>query len=178
MSEHKIGDEVFWARLESSEFRLECPDCCGKRFLTVTMGDGSQVTIGCSLCERGYEPSRGYVTVNQYTPSVELARIERVEVKLDGEKQVIEYGLAGRWCVSDEDIFLMRDDAQVRAEAQAKELGGREIAALYKRERGTRSWAWNVRYHRECLKRAHQEIAYHTAKLDAAKISTKREAGR
>ena len=33
----------------------------------------------------------------------------------------------------------------------------------------THTWAWNVTYHRGCIKRAESDLAYHAAKLAVAK---------
>lgn len=91
---YAIGDEVFWARFESYEYRLECPDCRGKKQLTVIMGDGSQVATECDLCKRGYLGALGTIAVHQYRPHVEPARITRVETKLvEGKFEETEYGL-------------------------------------------------------------------------------------
>lgn len=144
MTEFKFDDEVFWAKLDNYEYQLKCPDCLGKTFLTVILGDESQVRIDCELCRRGYLGSLGYIPIYQYTPNTELARINRVEMKQEDGSPVVEYGLTTTYRADAKDLFRIESDAKLRAEEKAKELGKLEMERFYKRERDTKSWAWNV----------------------------------
>src|ERR1035437_9038583 len=89
METYAIGQELFWAKLETVEMHIQCPDCFGKRFLTVILGDDSKVTIECSGCRSGYDQPRGYVSVHQYRHFVVTGKITGIEIKnVDGIEKV------------------------------------------------------------------------------------------
>ncbi|KKK65797.1 hypothetical protein LCGC14_2970530, partial [marine sediment metagenome] len=59
---YKIGQEVWWARFETSESSIECPDCAGKGHIRCIMGDETEVTVDCQNCQVGFEEfSRGRI---------------------------------------------------------------------------------------------------------------------
>ena len=76
MTTFAIGDQVWWARFQSQERWEPCPDCCGSKVLTVSMGDGSQHVIACSLCAVAYDPPRGVIRVDTTAPDVLLVTLD------------------------------------------------------------------------------------------------------
>lgn len=163
-----IGDKVWYAERFSTEERVTCIDCQGKRALTVIMGDGSHVSIDCSLCARGYEPPRGYITYSKQVADVRQVAITRIEQGPDK----IEYGADGYFYRS-QDVFATREEAQMRAEELAEEFNREELERINSKEKPDRNWRWHVRYHRECIRRAEKELEYHRAKLAVAKVKAK-----
>lgn len=170
MSKFNLEDWVWYATTEYQKRRVMCPDCAGTRFLTVIMGDGAQVTIDCSLCSVGYDPPHGFVTQGYYTPAVKHSTVEGVERdREDGFK----YRLHDCYSKPEADLFATREEAEARAAVLAQELIQQEADRIKRREKDTRTWAWNARYHRECIRRAEHDLQYHRAKLEVAKVKAK-----
>jgi len=76
-TKYNIGDKVWRATSGTEEKKVLCPECFGKTFLTVILGDNSQVKIWCVSCtvrsEYSYEDiSTGYVRYYEWHAKVEL----------------------------------------------------------------------------------------------------------
>lgn len=165
-----VGDSVWYAHTMQSEEVVVCPDCQGKKHLRVIMGDDSEVTIDCSLCSpRGYEPSRGYVRTYKYQSVSSESTVSGMECNAGKTR----YHLIDRYGLDDSDCYSFKELADARALELAAEYQAREAAELKRKEKDGRSWAWHVRYHRECAKRAMEEYKRHMEKLDAAKLHAK-----
>lgn len=166
---YKIGDKVWYAQIKSSEDKVLCPDCFGKTYLTVILGDNSQVTIECAGCKRGYNEPDGYVFYYKRVVAVSLVTIERMEI----EKDKIEYGFNGCYRTDESEVFIDKESAEKEAARLTEELNKEELAKIYRKEKNNRDWAWNAHYHRDCIRRAQHDLDYHTAKLNYAKIKVK-----
>ena len=164
MTTYSIGDQVWYATAEITGNRVTCPDCFGKKFLTVILGDDSRVTVNCTGCEAGYEGSKGSIVSYDYKAVVQLSRVNAIEVESDG----VRYGLESCYRIAERDMFSSKFAAEVRAAELVKEHERAEKKRLAGKEKDTRSWAWNATYHRGCIKRAERELEYHRAKLDMA----------
>lgn len=162
-----IGDTVFIARVNSTEKWIACPDCFGKRYLTVILGDESQVTIDCACCARGYEPSKGIV-LSYYYNSPQAEEVVVCDIELREGK--IRYN----WS-DEEDVFATEEEALARSVAKAADLEIEEQRRIHKKEKDTRTWSWNATYHRQQIRHAEKELAYHKSKLEAAKFHVKEE---
>lgn len=167
-----IGDKVWWAKRKWTEKYTICPDCLGTLALTVIMGDGSSVSIDCAGCARGYEPPTGYVKHHEEVPCVELTTIQGMEVHIGKE---IEYSVNGSCCVKESELFSTIEEAQKKAEELSIIFNREKLSELNRKEKPTRTWAWNACYHRKELKRAQQQLEYHSAKLSVAKSKSKEE---
>jgi hypothetical protein len=165
----KIGDTAWHAEHNSIEKQRTCPDCFGKKKLTVILGDDSRVEIDCTGCVRGYDPPRGYVTYHEYSPAVHPVVIDRVEESSDG----ITYGFNG--CYRTKELFLARDVAEARAKTLAEEYNEGELKRFQKKEKDSHTWAWHVTYHRRCIKQAEKDLEYHSAKLGIAQKKAKED---
>jgi hypothetical protein len=163
----KIGDTVWWATARNEQKSMTCPDCLGERALTVVLGDKSTVSIECSLCSWGFEGPHGYVHYSEHVVDVRQVAVTRVEQT----SEHIEYGVGGGYRT--ENIFVLREDAEHRAKELIDEYNQEQLERVNRKEKDTHSWAWNARYHRECIRRAEKELAYHTSKLAVAKIKAK-----
>lgn len=175
MARFKIGDQVWVAKNRGIERWITCPDCFGKRYLTVTLGDDSQVTIDCAGCARGYEPPRGVISTHDYEATVLNVELTSVESELKEGVEVERYGHSGCYREDGENVFATEAEAMVRADVFAKERKAEEEARLLRKEKETRTWAWNAHYHRSRIKDANKELVYHTAKLNAALQHVKAE---
>ena len=166
-----VGDAAWWARWDSAPNYVTCPDCGGTGQITVILHDEAQMSIECSNCSRGYNPPTGRIQVYDRTARAVPVIIRGFEVR-DGEV---------RW--QTDLSYIIDDDRLFEGEQAAIECGARlateadkaERDQIAKKEKDTRSWAWNASYHRGCIKRAEKEIAYHTAKLQAANLKVRKE---
>lgn len=165
MPKFNIGQEVYWARIEGKEKAIECLECRGKRFLTVILGDGEQVTIECAGCARGYDLPTGFMRLHVYAPSVTLTTINRVEIAAE---ELAEYGVNGSYRVKEDCLFLDKAEAETKARQLSDELTRSEEEAIHRKKKPTRTWAWNVHYHRAEIRRAKESIEYNERKLAAA----------
>ncbi len=148
---------------------MTCPDCGGTGRLRVTFHDETQVSIDCQNCSAGFDPPTGRVRVYDRKPRAELSTITGVEIN----------GSETRWrtdksyLVEESDLFDNEADCTVAATAMAEQRDREDRDKVNRKEKDTRSWAWNASYHRRCLKEAQRQIEYHTAKLAVAAIKAK-----
>ena len=169
MSKFNIGDRVWFASVQWQQDWIICPDCLGKRFLTVILGDDSQVTVDCAGCQAGYDPPRGKVTVYAYVPEVK-------QIKIDGRdersNEPTEYRFnsfsGGCYTTKENQLFATEEEAKIEAERLKKESEENQEKQIAQKEKPARTWAWNATYHRGCIKRAEKDLVYHKAKLAAA----------
>jgi len=167
----KIGDKVWFAQIKSGEDKVLCPECFGKKYLTVILGDDTRVSIECVGCKRGYNEPTGYVYYFKRFVDVFLVTIERMEI----EKDKVEYGFNGCYQTKESRLFIDKESAEKEAARLIEELNKEELAKIYTKEKHNHNWAWNVYYHRNCIKKAQHELEYHTAKLNYAKTKVKEE---
>lgn len=164
-----IGDRVWYARTKSWAKYLPCPHCFGKKFLTVILGDDSQVTIDCDCCTRGYLGSQGVIEISEWRADVCEVIINRIQIK----EKSIEYGFDGNYFDNNNRLFVTKEEAEKRVVELIEEHRLEEIKNFNHKTKLNKNWAWHVRYHRGMIKDAEKNIAYHTAKLNVAKIKSK-----
>lgn len=164
-----IGQTAYWATWDATESYVTCPDCGGTGRLRVTFHDETQVSIDCQNCGPGYNPPTGRLMVYDRHPRARLVTITGVEIHKDET----------RWRTDQsylvEDGALFTDEAAALAKAQeiAAEADREQRERVLKKEKDTRSWAWNATYHRREIKRAKEQIEYHSKKLAVAAVKAK-----
>jgi hypothetical protein len=158
------GEMVWCAEVAPTETRLTCPDCFGKKYLRVILGDDSEVTIDCPGCERGYLGPQGVIMSHDYAATVTARVVMGMEV-WDGRFRYSFYQRSG---VEESCCFATQEEASTRAVELQKEHEEQEQKRLDNKEKPNRTWAWNATYHRGCLRRANKDIEYHTKKLAMA----------
>jgi hypothetical protein len=166
---YQIGTNVFRAAFENKPFDVPCPNCWGDKYLTVILGDKSQVTVECTGCKIGYEPPRGTIVLYQSIPVVHKDIIVGIELRRfgNGEERYV-YQLQNYYGVEETNIFLDRTAAEIRAQEFAQQAGEEALKQFFSKEKDRDSWARNATYHCNCLKHAQMEVNYHQAKLNAA----------
>jgi len=173
MKIYKIGDKVWYASRQTTRKSVICPECFGKKYLTVILGDDSQITIDCVGCASGYDPPTGSCSYYEHGANVSLVVIGRVEINSD----YIEYGfnrVGGCMSIAkDTEVFPTKKEAEIRAEELAEESNKEQLAKIHRKEKNNRTWAWHVHYHRRQIRDAEKTIEYAKQKLDAAKAHTK-----
>jgi hypothetical protein len=176
----KINDVVFWARYERKERWIKCPECMGKKFLTVIMGDDSQVTIDCVGCVGGqYEGPRGVIVTYDYEGYVTKTKIDGMEIGQEKTKYKSSIcsgeGYSSYYTLETEDIFLTEAEAIARTVELTAQADIKESKRLTQKHDRNRTWAWNAHYHRDRLRQANKDLIYHTAQLERAKYHVKDE---
>lgn len=174
---YSIGDMVWWANSGSELRWIKCPDCGGTRHILLIMHDGTEHSIKCGRCSAGYEPPKGIISYYEFNANPEIGNVAGIEINHKGE---IEYKLSyyknghGRiYVVPETDLFIKEHEALAKAEQLIKDYNKEELDKINRKEKDTRTWAWNVSYHRKCIKDAEKSLAHHTAKLNAAKLHVK-----
>ena len=167
-TKYNIGDTVWYARCNHTDERAICPDCGGTGRIRAIMHDETVVSVDCRECQRGYERPSGFITVYGYFPHVEMFVITGADIGL-GPMRYRSYN----YSVEADSLFPTKAEAEVAALQMVEEVKQRQQEQLARKEKDTRTWAWNASYHRSCIRRAEKDIAYHTAKLNVAAIKAK-----
>lgn len=167
---YNIGDKAWHAVLTSVTKSITCPDCFGKKFLTVILGDDSQVTVACTGCDRNeFHVSEGLIRYYAYEPFVRIIEITKVEVTSEG----VEYGFDRCYGTRENNLFSTEEAAQARAVVLAKEYTETELKRRLAKTNDKKSWAWHATYHRRGIKEAQKQLEYHTSNLEVAKSHAK-----
>lgn len=167
----KLGDQVWVAIARGQRKKITCPDCFGTGQLDVILKDGTTHSIDCRGCEQGYLGPQGTIETWEYEPSVEMHTITKIEQDIGRPP---EYW-AGHFCYKADEVFLSRDGAVARAAVLAEQQAQEEADRMKRKEKDTKTWAWNVHYHRKEIREAQKRIEYHTSKLNVAKLHVKAE---
>jgi len=172
---YSIGDKVWHASFKKTEEVVTCPECFGKKYLTVILGDTSRVTIDCAGCASGYDPPKGYVTHYKHDADVSLVNISKVEIT----SEYIEYGINGNaswhYIAKDTELFTTKEEAEVRSKELSEEWNKEQLAKIHRKEKNNRTWSWHVHYYRKQIRDAEKTIEYAKAQLDAAKAHIAKE---
>lgn len=170
-----IGEVVYHASYDTSARSVECPHCLGTGRVRIIFADGVEASVGCGNCTIGYDPPTGKVTVWDGHAAVRVRIISGFEQDHEKIKWKLEDVKGFCWIGNDEDIFVVKEEAEARAAALAAEQTKRSEAQVYKKEKDMRSWAWNASYYRKEIKRAKELIEYHEKKLAVACLKAKEQ---
>jgi hypothetical protein len=170
---YSLGDTVWHAHHIRAQRTITCPECFGKKYLTVILGDDSKVTIDCAGCASGYDPPKGYVNYYEYSPEVRQVIISKVEITKDH----VEYGYDGtngsHWIAKDTELFSTKEEAEIKAKELAEEWNKEQLARIHRKEKKDHTWAWHVHYYRKQIRDAKKTIEHAQKKLDAAREHSK-----
>ena len=171
-----IGDTVWYATASTVKKSLLCPECFGKKYITVILGDETTIKIPCVSCTKrdqfSYEDyPTGYINYYEFQAKSEQVVITRVEIDVDK----IEYGFNGNYRADNDKIFETESEAVAKAIQLADKHNQEEIEKIKTKEKPERTWSWNVHYHRDSIKKAERELEYHRKKLEYALPKIKEE---
>lgn len=166
-----VGEYAWVAQAKGKRKEITCPDCFGTGQLDVLLRNGEQLSIECRGCSSGYEPPSGKIELWEYDPSVEYHKITGFETNLGQEN---EYRV-GHFIYPESLVFMDRAAAETQAMIYAKEATKKQEDRILRKEKDTRTWAWNASYHRAQIRKAQSDLEYHTKKLNAAKLHVKEE---
>ena len=168
---YNIGDVVWYARRETTTDKIMCPECFGKKVLTVILGDGSQVIIDCMGCAPGLENPRGYCTFYKQSSGVKEIIISGVEYNIIKTT----YQFDGCYSVNETELFDTKEGAEKKAVELAEEHNKEELDRIHRKEKNNKNWAWHVHYYRNKIRRALEDIEHAKARLNIAKKKLKTE---
>ena len=163
-----LGDKAWGIRATKDQVRVTCPDCLGKKALTVILGDDSQVSIDCDCC-KWPGPHQGTVADYIWQGQIVQVTIEGVGQSL---KAAIQYS-THPWCQQEYGLFHTEEDAQAGLQLARTEHEAREKHKLESKDKPHKSWAFHVQYHRSQVERAKKDLAYATAKLSVAQAKSR-----
>jgi len=169
MRTYNIGDKVWYAGRKSIQERITCPECFGKRYLTVILGDDSKVTIDCAGCASGYDPPKGYILYHKQIINVSQITIDGMEISPKEIKYKYNYGGCSWNVAYHEDVFSSQEAAEIRAKELAEEHNKQEHERIHRKEKNNRTWSWHVHYYRKMIRDAKKTIERAEEKLGIAK---------
>ena len=167
----KIGDKVWFAEVRSVQKSVRCPECFGLKYLTVILGDQSEVTIDCAGCAAGYDPPKGFVIYYSWEPNVKQLTIKGMDLRDDS----VTYWFVEGYGTEGLNVFANQEAAEIHALELAKEHEQQELEKIHRKEKNNRTWSWNAHYHRACIRSAEKDLVHHKAKLEVAKLKSKDE---
>ena len=175
MKTYNIGDKVWYAGRKNTLERVTCPECFGKKYLTVILGDDSKVTIDCAGCASGYDPPKGYVEYYKQTYDVRQITIDGVE--MDRKSIQYKYDDFGSHCriAYNIELFDTKEAAEIRAKELAEEHNKQELERIHRKEKNNRAWAWHIHYYRRMIRDAKETIERAEKKLNVARSKAKEE---
>lgn len=163
-----IGDTVWFARAGQFETQITCPDCNGSRRIRLILANDEQVSIDCGGCARGDKGSFGTITEYKFKAHVESFVIGGIETSPQETRYSTDRSSGAYYTHDGKDVFATQEEASERCKQLIKEATDRERDRLLKKEKDTRTWAWNASYHRRNIKEAEKQLNYHRAKLAIA----------
>ena len=138
--------------------------------MRVIFHDETIVSIDCGNCSRGYDPPAGRVLLYSNKADVEEVTITGMEVEHGKETT---YRTVNNYRIDEDRLFITSTEALKKANALHANYVEEQKSRVYKKEKASKTWARNATYHRNLIKRAHKDIEYHTAKLNAANLKKK-----
>lgn len=171
-----IGDKVWIARFKPMQPELvECPDCGGTGRIRLIMHDDTMVSIECGECSSGYEKPTGTVRVYQNSVDACHGTVRGVEITEDGIEYTVATYDGHNYVCESKNVFDVKDLAIEYGLSKQEAYKQEQIDKIAKKEKDTKTWAWNASYHRGCIKRAEKDIEYHSQKLKAANLKAKQD---
>lgn len=177
MNKYAIGQDVWIASCGVETKSIVCPDCLGKRFLTVIMGDDSSVTVECTGCREGYAGCVGKVKTYEYGASAKKITIGGMSIRNGTVEYFFNCSSGSYNTVEEKDVFDNEASANESAKIQLIAHEESEKDRLHRRPKDHHGWAFNATYHRSCLKRCESELAkvkrdieYHRKQLSQREV--------
>jgi ribosomal protein S27E len=159
----EIGRTYWLPKHHAEQVTVPCPACKGTRIITITYGD-ELVSVDCEACGTAYDKPKGTVTEYDFTPAAETFTVEAA------------VGLYGsRWTVRSTANQTAEFDGLCETEAAALAVSAVKCAAQHESNMQSRQHkrsnakhtSWTVSYHKKCIADLEQQIAWHTARINA-----------
>lgn len=169
ITKFSVGDTAWYAKCAHELIKKTCPTCFGKLEVTLILGDGDAVILPCEACGKGYEGPRGYIEEYAYVVEPIVFIITRMTINHDGSGNNIEYA-SGYNTYKDEDVFLTKEEALVRAKAKKERLDEEQrTRAECLKYNTNKNFSWNAAYHMREAKRLRSDALRHDEKAKRCK---------
>ena len=174
-AKYTVGDKVWIVENGHKTFTVKCPDCLGGCVIPITLQGGEKISLACAMCGGHGGDAKGYIEKSQWAVGTRNGTITGVEVD-PFEPGRIRYSVNRR---SDCEVFPT-EEAAISAASHVKEESIREAQKrfLWQKESANQTWSWNLYYHRNGVRDAKREIAYHEAKITVAKEMVVKHGGK
>ena len=121
-SKFSKGDRVWCATVEYSDHEIACPDCLGTLHWVVVFANGDAVEIDCQTCKRAFESPSGKINYKEHRPYAKLLTIGSVRYDEKFSYMCEETGIGSGQIHYEEDLFLLKDKAEKRAQENHEQL--------------------------------------------------------
>jgi hypothetical protein len=160
--ELQIGDEAWLAVAGVRKEAISCPVCAGKKTVTVILGDGARVVVGCEYCGKGYEGPQGIVYEYVQEPTAERVRVSSRRVEEEDGQRRVEYHTARHYAGEGENLYATEAEAIARAQTIAAENDRHERDRRDgNRTRATKNAGWTAGYHMQRARKLREEAERH-----------------
>jgi len=174
MKEYNIGEKVWWVKYSQQEVKMTCPICAGTLWVTLILGDESQVRTPCTYCERGFQ-QYGYVIEYEYVSAVEQVEITHKEVNEGASGRNVEYQ-HNHWCLDHTNAFATKEEAEERLKEIIIGIQKENLKRLeYGKDGNPKKYSWHVGYYLRKKKDALKEIEWCDKKIEYLKLKAKEE---
>ena len=175
----KLGDKVWHASFDTVKKTAVCPECFGKKYLTVILGDDSKVTINCRGCASGFEQPKGYINYWEWQAKIEQVTIAGMDINQERDTEYRFHYSGGDNCysyrTSKYTIFSTKEEAERKGKELAEEHNKQELQKIHRKGKHNSDWAWDVHYYRQQIRSAEKEIIQFTEKLNVAEENAKKQ---
>ncbi len=167
----KIGQIVFKGEYERTETTIVCPDCGGSAKIKVTLADLSEWLIECGACAPGsYSPPTGTITQFAFCSIAKQYTVTGVKMTLDlVAYDLNNFGTGSYWTANENDLFATPDEALIEADKKKTEHEATENKRFLNKIKDTKTWAWNLSYHRKCIADHEKQLEYHKSKVQVCR---------
>lgn len=115
-SKFSEGDSVWCATVNYIDNEITCPDCLGTLHWVVVFADGEAIEVDCQTCRRGYGSPSGRIKYKNFKPRAIKLTIGSVRYDDEFSYMCKETGIGSGQVHYEKDLFLLRDEAEKRAQ--------------------------------------------------------------
>ena len=156
-----IGDELWWATINTRKEREVCPDCLGTCTVALVLANGSTHVLGCGNCDWGMEGPHGWVQRSEscFEPQPFIPR----RVWMSGEDIYYSEAAPDATCYTSanvKDLFASREECEaacVQRNAERRAEEEKRFFAATNRKRQDK--ANSVSYWRREAERLRKDLA-------------------
>jgi len=172
----KVGDTIYVSSCGIMAVKVDCPVCFRKMFVTLILGNGDHVEMPCECCGKGfYDEPRGYVVENHYEAGVKEVVVSKVTIEKVAAGDTVKYQ-SDCHIYYPKDVFATKEEALAESVRRSTEYNTeRETKAEFIKGKPNKNYSWNAGYHMRLVKKAKEQIEYHSKMAVICKSRAKGE---
>ena len=171
---YNIGDKVWIASWDSSQYWTKCMECGGTDQFTVILWNDTKHSVACDACSQpGWDQPKGFVRAYNNKPKVEQLTITGFEVNRDKIEYKLGSGYNSFYIKKEDELFDTEAKALEEASRLTQMVNEKEQQRTQLKEKPSRTWSYHVGYHRNRIRQLERDLEYHKAALNVAKIKAK-----